>query len=388
MVSRCSIMNISKYPSATLRPVRCTALYWIPPPAEHGLPSWHLQGEDESRQIIKKSRSSRRIPRLPSEIITEIVSHVWHEKTLKACALTARAFTYQAYKNLYVVVPLCFPNRRTCWDKTPGQLLRHLTESPHIANLIRDLVVHVGVDYKYDDPHSQYSIYDEEGRQNLHRAVALLGNLRSLSFPRFGAHYKNHACRRTNTPFFPRLSKSQIRNLRELDISALTDEQFPPFECLSPLTNVRYLTMDFMFQGTNLSSNVYWIPPLRRLSLFGQFDLPLSARLLMDPIFPLKLEYDNLRILEVEQRDRHMVYIEDFGNPRDLTFLNILLAIFRNIKEFKFAPCCTFSGLSPVRPLYNLFLFSVRGVFHEDIRKTQCISCTRGSARHFLPPFP
>jgi len=34
-----------------------------------------------------------------------------------------------------------------------------------------------------------------------------------------------------------------------------------------------------------------------------------------------------------------MVYIEDFGNPRDLTFLNILLSIFRNIKEFRFSPC-------------------------------------------------
>src|SRR5258705_9293749 len=87
LVSRRSLMNISKYPSATLRPVRSTALYWIPSPAEHGLPSWHLQAQDESSQIIKKPRSSRRIPRLPAEIITEIVSHVWHEKTLKACAL-------------------------------------------------------------------------------------------------------------------------------------------------------------------------------------------------------------------------------------------------------------------------------------------------------------
>ena len=176
------VMNIPKYPSATTRPVRCTALYWIPPPVEHGLPTWQSQARNDSRQIIKKSRRSR-TPRLPAEIITEIVSHIWHEKTLKACALTARAFTYQAYKNLYAVVPLCFPNRRTCWDKTPGQLLRLLTRSPHIAGLIRDLIVHVGVDYKRDDSNSLYSIYDEEGRQNLHRVVALLGNLRSVSFP-------------------------------------------------------------------------------------------------------------------------------------------------------------------------------------------------------------
>ena len=146
-----------------------------------------------------------------------------------------------------------------------------------------------------------------------------------------------------------------MRNLRELDISALTDEQFPPFECLAALTNVRNLTMDFMFQGTNLSSKFYWIPPVRSWALFGQFDLPLTARLIMDPMFLLKLEYDKLRILEVEQRDRPMVYIEDFGNPRDLTFLNILLAIFRNLKEFRFSPCCKFSCFFIFPPMIFAF---------------------------------
>jgi hypothetical protein len=255
------------------------------------------------------------------------------------------------------VVPLCFPNRRTCWDKTPRQLLKLLTESPHIANLIRGLVVHVGVDYDYDDPHSLYSIYDEEGRQNLHLVVALLRNLQSLSFPRFGEHYKNHASKRTNTPFFPRLSKFQARNLKNLTSLRLPTSNSPHSNASPALTNLRNLTTDFMFQGTNISSSFYWIPPLRSLALFGQFDLPLSARLLMDPMFPLKLESDKLRILEVEQRDRKMVYIEDFGNPRDLTFLNIMLAIFRNIREFRFSPCCKFSDLSPTHP-FHAFFFS------------------------------
>jgi len=122
-------------------------------------------------------------------------------------------------------------------------------------------VVHVGVDYKHG---SQYSIYDEESRQNLHRAIT--GNLRSLSFPRFGAHYKNHVRKRTNTPFFTQLSKSQIRNLREHDISALTDEH--PQIRISRLFDQRMVpTMDFAFQGTNFSRNFYWIPPLPCLLL-------------------------------------------------------------------------------------------------------------------------
>ena len=334
---------IPKYPSAIVRPVRSTGVYWTPSPAEYGLLQWHSELYDHwSPQIPQKTRKSR-IPRLPGELITEIVSHVWDEDSLKACALTAKAFTYQAYKNLFEVVPLCFPNRQTCWDKTPRQLLWLLRESPRIAKLIRRLVVHVGVDYEDDDHDTLCRIRDEETRKNLHRVVALLGNLRSLSFPRFGAYYKNHASVKTTTPFFPRLSDFQIQNLRELDISALTDEQFPPFQTLSAFKNVRNLTMDFMFVGTNLVSNSYWIPPLHSLALFGQFDMEFIARLLLEPNFPLKLEYYNLQVLEVEQRDRFRVYIEESGNPRDLRFLNVLLSIFRNIKEFRFGPCCTSS---------------------------------------------
>jgi len=71
---------------------------------------------------------------------------------------------------------------------------------------------------------------------------------------------------------------------RELDISALTDEQF---ECLATLTNVWNLT------GRTQATSTGSLP-----SLF------VVVWLFLDPIFPLKLECDNLRILEIEQRDQ------------------------------------------------------------------------------------
>jgi hypothetical protein len=186
-----------------------------------------------------------------------------------------------------------------------------------------------------------------------------------LSFPRFGEHYKNHASWRTDTPFFPPLSDAQMRNLRELDLSALTNEQFPPFESLALLTNVRSLSTDFEFQGTNLVSKYYWIPPLRRLAFFGQFDLAFAATLLREPNFPLKIVYDQVRSLEIEERDTYLIHVEDFDKPRDITFLNVFLSTFRNIREFKFGPCSTYSGLSLPTYLRSFFSSSVHRVFLE-----------------------
>jgi hypothetical protein len=109
------------------------------------------------------------------------------------------------------------------------------------------------------------------------------------------------------------------------------------------------LTTDFEFNRTSIPTKYIWNPPLRRLAFFGPFDLALVVRDLGNPDCPLQIKLDEVRSLEIEERDKQMVHV-----GKDI--LNAVLSMFMNIREFRFAPCSTYSrSFLPLLPYMFFF---------------------------------
>ena len=328
-------------PPATLRPVNyATAFIPVQPQAV----------QTRKRSVISQ-RSRRESLWLPPEVIAEILSFIWDERTLMSCARTAKAFQRPAQKNLFGKVVLSFLSRSgfKTW-RTPQKLYELLKISPHIAEYIQTLDVHIGIDHILEYDESRYTQGDEREREYLHRIVPRLRNLRALSFPRVSQSNRNHASRWTTTPFFPALTEEQRRNLKALDISALSEYQFPSFTILSMLGGLQKLTMDCVLQWENQRPPTYWKQPLKSLEVVGHFDMKVATNLFLSTVFPFDLQ-QRLTRLTIDQSDQKFVHLDDPRRPRELSHLTELFLSCKNIREFRFRPCCE---LSP--PSSNTFV--------------------------------
>ncbi len=325
-----------KNPPATLRPVNyATAFVPVQPQA--------VQTYKLSAPSQRTSGSRRGSLWLPPEVIAEILSFICDKRTLASCARTAKAFQGPAQKNLFGKVVLSFLSRSgfKTW-RTPQKLYELLKFSPHIAKYIQTLDVHVGIDHILEYDESRYTQGDERERIYLHKIVPRLSNLRALSFPRFSQSNRNHASRWTTTPFFPALTEEQWTNLKALDISALSECQFPSFTILSMLGGLQKLTMDCVLQRENQRPATYWKQPLKSLEVVGHFDMKVAMNLFLSTVFPFDLGQCLTR-LTIDQSDQKFVHLDDPHRPRELRHLTELFLLCRNIREFRFRPCCELS---------------------------------------------
>ncbi|KAF9525878.1 hypothetical protein CPB83DRAFT_837812 [Crepidotus variabilis] len=287
----------------------------------------HLQLPAQRAQV-HTLRTRRHTPQLPPEIIAEIVTFITDKPTLAACARVALTFYQPAQKIFFSEVTLYFWPYQKAVKQTPRRFYSLLKRSPHLIKLIRSLSVHTGSTCTSTD-----EVY------YLHKVAPYLIKLESLSFPRLPS---NNVSQPTELPFFPPLTDEQTTNLRKLDISALTDHQFPSLTFFTRLYNLRDLTLDPSFSNESSiawslrhNPHSYTQISLKSLSIVGKSTLDQAVTLFGSTAFPFNID-GRLRMLSVDQSDVQWVDLDPY---RDLKPLASLFSTCRDLEHFSFTRC-------------------------------------------------
>ena len=247
-------------------------------------------------------------PRLPAELIAEIVGHITDKATLAICARVASVFCHPAQRQFFSHTTLYFESflnhyardfkhRPAPPEHTPKAFYTLLKRSPHLARHVRKLSVCVGIEFAR-----------KEERQCLNKLIPLLGELRALAFPQNGDDFQGLMTNRANftkAMYLPPLTQSQTRNLVELDLGAFSDCQVPDASYFRKLTGLRRLSLACAFDTESLLpqkqqqvSMTLGRRPLESLTLCsGRFSFAMA--LLTSPSFPFEMG-GRLRTLHLE----------------------------------------------------------------------------------------
>lgn len=101
----------------------------------------------QPRVVMAPQRFSQRhrvslIPRMPPEIVDEIIDHNHDDPTtLRACALTARSWQPRSHRNLFSTITVTS-------SASLSRFIRFLNGSPHIASLVEELCFDAYANYR------------------------------------------------------------------------------------------------------------------------------------------------------------------------------------------------------------------------------------------------